>query len=137
MAKLRFQFRYAPWKEVIEWFAKQADYSLLIPATFPTGTFNYSDDTREYTPAEAIDLLNSVLELNGFMLVRKDPNMLVVVNTTDPFPPSLRKTVSVEALDGMGRSELANVHFRLKKYRPEDVEAEIKTCSDRRDRLSA
>ena len=63
--KLRFQFRFQPWKDVLDWFAQQADLSLVIPETTPQGTFNYSD-TREYTPAEAIDLLNSVLQTKGY-----------------------------------------------------------------------
>ena len=57
--KLRFNFRYQPWDEVLDWFAQQAGWSLVLD-TPPQGTFNYVDD-REYTPAEAIDLLNKVL----------------------------------------------------------------------------
>lgn len=123
-AKLRFQFRYQPWKDVLDWFAQQADLSLVIPATMPPGTFNYSDN-REYTPAEAIDVLNRVLQTNGFLLVRND-RMLIVVNTEDPIPAYLVEKAPVESLDSRGESELLNVQFKLIKIRPEDIEAEVK-----------
>jgi type II secretory pathway component GspD/PulD (secretin) len=126
-SKLRFQFRYAVWKEVIEWFSQQAGYSLVIPATFPTGTFNYTDDNREYTPAEALDLLNGYLQLNGFILQPRY-NALLVLNLADGFPPGLILTVPVEELDVIkGDSVLANVHFQLKKFMPADIDGEIKT----------
>ena len=44
---------------MLDWFADQAGLSLVLDAP-PAGTFNYTD-TRSYTPAKAIDLLNSVL----------------------------------------------------------------------------
>ncbi|MEX0585502.1 MAG: hypothetical protein WD176_02580, partial [Pirellulales bacterium] len=56
--KLRFNFRYQPWADVLDWFAQQADLSLVMDDA-PKGTFNYTD-SRSYTPTEAIDLLNSV-----------------------------------------------------------------------------
>ena len=122
--KLRFQFRFQPWKEVLDWFAQQADLSLVIPETLPSGTFNYTD-TREYTPAEAIDLLNKVLLTKNFYLVRND-RMLMVVNLDDPIPKNLISTVPVDALDSKGESELVNVQFTLTKIRPEDVELEVR-----------
>jgi len=120
--KLRFQFRFQPWKDVLDWFAQQADLSLVANET-PPGTFNYSD-TREYTPAEAIDLLNSVLLTKGYTLVRRD-RMLMLVNIEDGIPNNLVSTVPVESLDGRGEFELVNVLFNLNKVRPEDIEAEI------------
>ncbi|MEE8452070.1 MAG: hypothetical protein V3R99_09155 [Thermoguttaceae bacterium] len=57
--KLRFNFYSQQWGEVLQWFAEQADLSLVLD-TVPLGTFNYTDD-RDYTPDETIDLLNSVL----------------------------------------------------------------------------
>ena len=41
-AKLRFQFRYQPWKDVLEWFARKANLTLQMEST-PPGTFNYRD----------------------------------------------------------------------------------------------
>ena len=121
--KLRFQFQWTPWKEVLDWFAKQADLSLVVIETMPQGTFNYTD-SRDYTPAEAIDVLNGILELKGFYLHRKD-RMLILVPCENGFPPGLIATVPVGALDGKGESEVVNVHFDLSAIRPEEVEAEV------------
>ncbi|MGD0900779.1 MAG: secretin N-terminal domain-containing protein, partial [Thermoguttaceae bacterium] len=121
--KLRFQFRYQPWKDVLDWFAQQAGLSLVMDAP-PPGTFNYSDD-RQYTPAEAIDLLNSVLLTKGYTLVRRG-RMLIVVNLEDGIPPNLVTTVPAEALDSKGEYELVSTLFTLEKISPEEAEAEIK-----------
>ena len=53
----------------------------------PPGTLNYTDN-REYTPAEALDLMNGVLLTKGFTLVRRE-RMLMVVNLEDGIPPNL------------------------------------------------
>lgn len=121
--KIRFQFRFQPWKDVLDWFAQQADLSLVMD-TLPQGTFNYHD-TREYTPTEAIDLLNSVLLTKGYTLVRRD-RMLMLINIEDGVPANLVATVPVESLDGKGEFELVSVLFDLRKLRPEDVEPEVR-----------
>ena len=121
--KLRFQFRFQPWKDVLDWFAQQADLSLVMDSP-PQGTFNYSDN-REYTPAEAIDLLNSVLLTKGYTLVRRD-RMLMLINLEDGIPPNLVSTVALEALDSKGEFELVSVLFNLEKLKPEEAELEVK-----------
>ena len=121
--KLRFQFRFQPWKDVLDWFAQQADLSLVMDAP-PQGTFNYSD-TREYTPAEAIDLLNGVLLTKGYTLIRRD-RMLMLINLEDGVPANLVPVVPLESLDTKGEFELVSVLFNLQKLKPEDAEAEIR-----------
>ena len=121
--KLRFQFRFQPWKDVLDWFAQQADLSLVMDAP-PQGTFNYSDN-RDYTPAEAIDLLNSVLLTKGYSLVRRD-RMLMLINLEDGIPPNLISTVPLEALDSKGEFELVSVLFNLERLKPEEAEGEVK-----------
>jgi type II secretory pathway component GspD/PulD (secretin) len=122
--KLRFQFAFQPWKQVIDYFAKQAGLAVVIPETFPQGTFNFTDN-REYTPGEAIDLLNSVLQYKGFVLIRHDP-MLVVVNVdADGWPDKLISTVPVEDLDKKGEYEPVRVIFNLTKLRPQDIQPEV------------
>ena len=122
-AGLRFNFRFQPWKDVLDWFAEQADLSLVLDAP-PQGTFNYVDQ-REYTPAEAIDLLNSVLLTKGYTLVRRG-RMLMLINLEDGIPPNLVRTVSVEELDSLGESELVSVLFPVERVTSEEAEAEIK-----------
>ena len=121
--KLRFEFRFQPWKDVLDWFAKRADLSLVMDAS-PPGTFNYSD-THEYTPTEAIDLLNSVLLTKGYTLIRRN-RMLMLVNLEDGIPANLVSTVPVNSLDGRGEFEVVRVIFDLEKLKPEEVEGEIK-----------
>ena len=121
-ARLRFNFRFQPWSEVLNWFADQAGYSLVLDVA-PTGTFNYSD-ARQYTPAEAIDLLNSVLVTKGYTLVLRD-RMLMLVNLEDTIPPSLISEVPPAELEGRGVFELLSTRFQLKNLSVEDAQDEI------------
>jgi len=120
--KLVFQFRYQPWKDVIEWFAEQADLSYVGDAS-PPGTFNYTD-SREYTASEAIDLLNSVLLIKGYTLVRRE-RMLMLINLEDGIPPNLISTIPLEQLDERGEYSLVSVLFQLDKVSAEEAEEEI------------
>ena len=94
-AKLIFNFRYQPWQDVLDWFAEQSDLSLVLESP-PSGTFNYTD-RRRYSPAEALDVLNSVLLTKGYTLVRRD-RMLVLVNLEDGIPPNLVTDVPLSEL---------------------------------------
>ncbi len=120
--KLRFHFRYQPWKDVLEWFAQQAGLSLIMDDP-PKGTFNYTDD-KAYTPAEAIDLLNGVLQTKGYVLVRRN-RMLMVINLENGIPPLLIDTIPVEQLDQRGAYEVVSVLFQLQKLAPEEIEPEV------------
>ncbi|MBN8624490.1 MAG: hypothetical protein J0M17_03275, partial [Planctomycetes bacterium] len=110
--KLKFNFRFQPWGDVLDWFAQQADLSLVMDSP-PPGTLNYTD-TREYTPAEALDLMNGVLLTKGYTLVRRE-RMLMVVNLEDGIPPNLVPFVPLERLDALGEFELATTLFPLGK----------------------
>lgn len=72
---LQFDFRFEPWADVVKWFAKEADLELVVE-TPPPGTFNYSD-AKQYTPQEALDILNSVLQKHNFALIRWDKKLIV------------------------------------------------------------
>ncbi|MCB9938241.1 MAG: general secretion pathway protein [Planctomycetaceae bacterium] len=120
--KLKFNFVHQPWSDVLTWFADEADLSLLMEVP-PDGTFNYRD-TRAYTPAEAIDLMNRVLLLKGFTLVRSD-RLLTLMNLEDEIPPQLVEFVSIDELDKRGSFEIVKVLFHLAKMDPADAETEI------------
>jgi hypothetical protein len=62
----RFNFRGAPWKEVLEWFSTIADRPLWADE-FPKGTFNYVD-RKPYSLQEIANLLDTVLRTKGFLL---------------------------------------------------------------------
>jgi len=121
--RLTFNFRFQPWEDVLDWFAEQAGLSLVMNAA-PTGTLNYTDD-RTYTPAEAIDLLNSVLLTKGYTLVLRG-RMLMLINLEDGIPPNLVSTVPAEELDQRGEFELVSTLFPLDNLQPDEAEQEIK-----------
>lgn len=120
--RLTFNFRYQPWADVLDWFAEQAGYSLVLDNA-PPGTFNYRDN-RTYSPAEAIDLLNSVLLTKGYTLVLRD-RMLMLVNLEDEIPPSLVTQVPAGELDDRGQYELVSTRFALKNLSAEEAQKEI------------
>jgi type II secretory pathway component GspD/PulD (secretin) len=122
--RLQFSFQYAPWRTVLEWFANQADLSLVMDAP-PSGTFNYIDRRQDsHSPSEAIDLLNSVLLTKGYTLVRRE-RMLMLINLEDGIPPNLVSQVLPEQLDDRGEFELASCLFTLERMTTEDAKKEI------------
>ena len=132
--KLRFQFKFAPWREVIEWFAQQAGYSLIVPSTVPQGTFNYSS-TREYSSGEALDLINTLLQYNKFVLVpHGDILMLVPIEDLPLLIRSWAPEKKVEALDSLGESQIVTVFFPLRRGPPRGRSSlKSAACLDRRD----
>ena len=106
----------------MDWFATQAGLSLEIDNT-PPGTFNYIDD-QEYSPAEALSILNRSLLSKGFVLIRRD-RMLKVWNLADPIPPWLVDTITPEEIDKRGDYEILSVLFNLEKLTPAEAEGEI------------
>jgi len=108
----RFTFNFAqqPWRQVLDWYAKEADLSLTMEAA-PTGTFNYND-TRRYNATEALDILNRVLfTTKGFLLVRHDKILVLVNLEANEVAPSLIPDVPLEELDSRGEYELIRVIF--------------------------
>jgi beta-lactamase regulating signal transducer with metallopeptidase domain/protocatechuate 3,4-dioxygenase beta subunit len=107
---LRFSFRFEPWADVLEWFAEEADLE-LVRNTPPPGTFNYSD-AKEYTPKEAIDVLNSVLLTHDFALIRRDKK-LIVQDLSEAIPDGLVPLIEVTNLGNRGDFELVTVRIPL------------------------
>ena len=87
---------------------READLSLVLDAP-PPGTFNYSD-TREYTPSEAIDLLNGVLQTKGYTLIRRG-RMLLVINLKGGLPEGVVPQITLDDVDKRGKFELVTVRF--------------------------
>jgi hypothetical protein len=120
--QLRFTFRYQRWSDVLEWFAEQADLSLVLDAP-PPGTFNYSDN-RDYSTSEALDLLNSVLLTKGYTLIRRD-RMLTLIDLSGEFPEGLIPKVTLEEVEKRGKHELVTVEFSMGRRDPEAVAAAV------------
>ena len=119
---LRFDFRFQLWTDVLEWFAEEADL-LLVMNNPPPGTFNYSD-ARQYSPKEAIDVLNSVLLTRGFTLIRRDKT-LIVQDLSQGIPDGLVPLIEVTDLDNHGDFELVTVRIPLGRRDATSVLAEI------------
>jgi type II secretory pathway component GspD/PulD (secretin) len=120
---LRFNYRFQRWVDVLEEIAKQAGLSLVLEAP-PPGTFNYSDP-RDYTPTEAIDLVNGVLLTKGFTLVHRE-KMLVLIDLSEGIPEGLIPRVTMEELAKRGKFEMVSVLFALKGRDAAKVSDEIK-----------
>ncbi|QDT37941.1 secretin N-terminal domain-containing protein [Stratiformator vulcanicus] len=108
--KISFNFRYAPWPDVLRLFAEVGGLTLDLNEV-PQGTFSYYDP-NSYTPTEAIDVINGYLLPKGFILVRRD-NFLVSVDVSEGIAPNLVPDVSLEELDNRGKNELLSVVIPL------------------------
>lgn len=118
---LRFNFRYAPWKDVIEWFADQAELSLQAD-NVPTGSLNLTDNNF-YTPSEALDILNSYLLFKEYTIIRKGKSMFVIY-LPDGIPPNLLEPISSAELDNRGKYELCRCVFNLTRTTPDVIQLE-------------
>ncbi|MFG0332974.1 MAG: secretin N-terminal domain-containing protein, partial [Maioricimonas sp. JB049] len=121
-ARMSFNFRYAPWTEVLKLFAERAGLTLDLNVV-PPGTFNYYD-RRSYTATEALDILNGYLLPKGYVLVRRD-DFLVALNIDNGIPPNLVPNIQPEELPDRGRNELLTVAFPLEGLDVEQVAVEI------------
>ncbi|TWT49881.1 Bacterial type II/III secretion system short domain protein [Thalassoglobus neptunius] len=119
---LSFNFRYAPWVDVLKLFAQESGLSLDL-MDVPPGTFNYFDQGK-YTPREALDVLNGYLLPKGYVLVYRD-DFLVCLNIDGTIPPNLIPNVAPEELDTRGRNELLTVLFRLEGVDVNQIAAEV------------
>ncbi|MEZ6099161.1 MAG: secretin N-terminal domain-containing protein [Pirellulaceae bacterium] len=134
VGKLRFNFRQQSWPDVLEWFARQADLSLVMDSS-PPGSFTYSD-TKNYSAAEAIDLLNSVLLSKGFTLIRREQT-LIVVELSQGIPYDLLPRVKVEQLNEHGRFEFVSVLFPLGGRPLETVVSEVTPLAGKYGQITA
>lgn len=121
--KLKFNFRFQKWAEVLDWMADEAELSLVMDEP-PPGTFNYSD-SKEYTPTEAIDLLNGWLLTKGYTLVRRE-RLLMCLSLKGGLPDNAIPQVTPEDLATRGRFEFVSTLIPLEGRPAEVVLTEIK-----------
>lgn len=115
VAEFSFNFRYAPWDQVLQLFADATGLTLDLNKT-PPGTFSHLDNNK-YTADQALDILNGYLLRKGFGLFEKD-GFLHVRNLDDGIPPSLIRDVSIPELlndrdKTVGDHELVNVTLEI------------------------
>ncbi|MEZ6147758.1 MAG: hypothetical protein R3B91_20480 [Planctomycetaceae bacterium] len=127
--RLQFNFQYQKWSDVLEWIAEESGLSLVRDAppagqeAPPPGTFNYTD-TKEYSPIEAIDLLNGWLQTKGFALLRRD-RLLMLIDLSNGLPKGVVPRIPLAELPLRGRFELVSVMLPLEGRAPDAVTAEI------------
>ncbi len=108
--KIRFSYADAEWMEVIETFASETGFSLRPIAQPPSGTFRYTDNS-EYTPMEALDLINKHLSLEGYTLIRYRNSL--ILRELGTLPEDLIETVTPEELYQRGKFEYLRCRFEL------------------------
>ncbi len=108
--RLKFNFRLQKWEAVLDWVADEAGLSLVMDEA-PPGTFNYSD-SKEYTPTEAIDLLNGWLLTKGYTLVRRE-RLVMCLNLKGGLPDGAIPRITLEDLETRGRFEFVSVLIPL------------------------
>ncbi|MDR1492244.1 MAG: alanine racemase [Planctomycetaceae bacterium] len=124
---IRFITRNQKWSDLLEWLANQVGLQLIMDAP-PQGTCSFSDPTHEYAPAEAIDKINSILQANGYTLVRHD-NLLLLFNLkrTRQIPLIyLRKIKPEDLAEQKGNFEFVAVTFPLGRRLREIVDTRMK-----------
>ncbi len=117
--KLLFNFQFQPWKDVLDWYAQQADLSLVLVDVPPAGTFNYQDN-EPHTISEAFDIFNKILQTRDYTLIRNG-RMLMVLSTKEGVPANLVPTVAVEDLPNHAKTEVVKVILPVSRLTPEDA----------------
>ena len=115
ISEFSFNFRFAPWEQVLLMFADGSDLTLDL-VKIPPGTFNHLDD-KKYSAKEALDIINGKLLRQGYGMFEKE-GFLIVINLDDGIPPSLLRDVSVEELLSVdpvkvGNNELVNLTMEV------------------------
>ena len=117
--KFSFNFRYAPWDQVLQDFAAGAGYTLDLNQV-PPGTFSHID-TKEYNAGKALDVLNGYLQRKGYTLLLKD-GFLVCVNVDKGIPPNLIPDIALDELlkveqgiHVIGENEIVRIEIPLEK----------------------
>jgi len=128
--KLRFSFRGASWREVLDWLAEAGDLSLYVDDV-PTGSFTYSD-SQYFTVDDAVARLNLFLLPRGYTLVRKG-QLLSVINLGDPRGiqqlDAMARVVSAEKLDQLNDHEVVKCFIKLGDVIPTEAISEMEPLS--------
>ncbi len=120
--RIRFNFKAQKWADVLDYIATEADLALVMNEA-PAGVFNYSD-SKEYTPSEAIDLVNGWLLTKGHTLVRRE-RMLMCLSLKNGLPDNAVPRIKPEELATRGRFEMVSVLIPLEGRPIDSVTKEL------------
>ena len=109
---------------MLQWVAKEAGVPLNSDSGWPEGTFNYTGD-REYTPDEAIELVNSVLLTKNYTLLRPAGRLVLI-----PLGPLQDRVprVNEDELDKKGDHEFVMVVFHLGNANLGELKPRLRGC---------
>jgi hypothetical protein len=130
--KFQIDFENEEWKNIIEYFAKEAGYTLHLRAeSYPPGTWTYHSD-EYYTLQDAIDLINQGLRIREdvYTLVR-NKKMLILIRERDGYPEELIETVRAEELESRGRYETIRCVFDVSDLRNTEISQEVRSLVER------
>lgn len=125
--RLVFNFAGADWRMTLAWLAEQANLSLQVDR-YPAGTVNYIDNSRTYTVAEAMDVLNRLLLDKGFALVRRDRSLMLIDLEADnaaALISEIAELVTPDELDKRANSDIVRCVFSLGSLSAEAARTEI------------
>jgi type II secretory pathway component GspD/PulD (secretin) len=130
---LRFNFRYQPWAEVLEWLARVSDMSLDWQE-LPGGFLNLSTQ-RAYDVREARDLINRHLLARGYTLLQNG-EVLSVAKISE-INPGMVPRVAADTLPDLMPHEFAKVSFELDWLLAEQAVEELKPMKSPNGTLTA
>lgn len=119
---MSFNFRFAPWADVLKMFADASGLTLDLNVV-PPGSFNYYDK-KEYTPVEALDVINGYLLQKGYLMIKRD-EFLVTLSMDKPIPPNLIPIITENDLANRGRNEMLTLMMKVEGIDAADAVAEI------------
>src|SRR5262249_20865699 len=114
-----------PWPQVIEWLTDQTGLPVITTYN-PTGTFTFTPPKgQKYTIPEVIDILNSALEPQKYLIIKRDSSFRIVL-AENKVDPSLLPHIRAEELDEHGNTEMVSVTIPLNALEAEDMLPEVK-----------
>lgn len=131
--KFQISFENEEWKNVIEYFADKAGYTLhLRTSNYPPGTWTYHSNDY-YTLGEVLDIINHGLRIREdvYTLVRYQ-KMLILIRERDGYPEDLIETVRPDQLDERGRYETIRCQFDVSDLKDTNIVREVQSIVDDR-----
>jgi hypothetical protein len=122
---LIFNWKNAPWPDVIDWFAEQAGFVVDAAAQYPEGTFSLKSD-RPLSPVEAIDEINHKLRLSDpAKVLLRNGNRLFLVDANVELPGALVETVMITDLNNRGKYEPLQAMFDVSGLELDGIKEQV------------
>jgi hypothetical protein len=124
--KFQISFENAEWRNVIEYFADKAGYTLHMRTNnYPPGTWTYHSNDH-YTLGEVLDIINHGLRIRDdvYTLVRYK-RMLVLIRERDGYPDDLIETVRPADLESRGLYETMRCEYDISDLRDTNIVRDV------------